>query len=157
MTEHRSRATASREAPPADPKELEAMARRAWRERGIAILSPLTKLGAFDSSNRMAFFEGGSLAAEIDSVEAQLTPGGRTFVSAVHPLIDGGTLLAQVGTRERANDPVAWSGDVQQNVAGSCVVRSSARYHRARVRIAAGGQWKHAQGIEIEAVQEGTR
>lgn len=40
MTEHRSRATASREAPPADPKELEAMARRAWRERGIAILWP---------------------------------------------------------------------------------------------------------------------
>ena len=40
MIEHRSRATASRETPPADPKELEAMARRAWQERGIAILWP---------------------------------------------------------------------------------------------------------------------
>ena len=40
MIEHRSRATVSREAPPADPKDLEAMARRAWRERGIAILWP---------------------------------------------------------------------------------------------------------------------
>jgi hypothetical protein len=40
MIEHRSRATTSREAPPADPKELEAMARRAWQERGIAILWP---------------------------------------------------------------------------------------------------------------------
>ena len=48
MTEHRSRATASREAPPADPKELEAMARRAWRERGIVILWPEKIKDAWD-------------------------------------------------------------------------------------------------------------
>lgn len=40
MIERRPRTAVSREAPPTDPKELEAMARRAWRERGIAILWP---------------------------------------------------------------------------------------------------------------------
>jgi hypothetical protein len=41
MMEHRSRTAASRGvSAPADAKELEAMARRAWRERGIVILWP---------------------------------------------------------------------------------------------------------------------
>jgi hypothetical protein len=119
--------------------------------------SPLAKLGAFGFDKRMAFFEGGNLAAEIDSVEAQATPGGRTFVGAIRPIVDGGSLSVRVGTRERTNDPVAWSMDVAQNAVGSCLIRSSARYHRARVKIAADGQWSHAQGIDVEAVQEGTR
>ena len=41
MIERRPRTVASREAPaPADAKEMETMARRAWRERGIVILWP---------------------------------------------------------------------------------------------------------------------
>jgi hypothetical protein len=101
--------------------------------------SPLAKLGAFGFDNRMAFFEGGNLAAEIDSIEAQVNAGNRTFVSAVRPLVDGGTLSVRVGTRERTNDPVAWSTDVPQNAMGTCLVRSSARYHRARVKNGAEG------------------
>ena len=119
--------------------------------------SPLAKLGAFGADRRMAFFEGNNLAAEIDSVEAQLTPGGRTFVSAIRPLVDGGSLSVQLGTRERANDPVQWSAGVPQNAAGSCPVRAGARYHRARLRIAADGAWTHAQGIDLEADREGER
>ncbi len=41
MIERKSRTAGSRSAlPPADAKVLEAMARRAWRERGIVILWP---------------------------------------------------------------------------------------------------------------------
>ena len=41
MIERGPRATVSKPSqPPADPKEMEAMARRAWRERGIVILWP---------------------------------------------------------------------------------------------------------------------
>jgi hypothetical protein len=41
MIERGPRATASKPSqPPTDPKEMEAMARRAWRERGIVILWP---------------------------------------------------------------------------------------------------------------------
>jgi len=119
--------------------------------------SPLAKLGAFGFDKRMAFFEGGNLAAEIDSIEAQVTPGGRTFVGAIRPLVDGGTLAVRVGSRERANDPVAWSADVTQIADGACLLRSSARYHRARIKIGANGQWTHAQGIDVEAVEEGAR
>jgi hypothetical protein len=41
MIERTARATGAKSMqPPADAKELEAMARRAWRERGIVILWP---------------------------------------------------------------------------------------------------------------------
>jgi hypothetical protein len=119
--------------------------------------SPLAKLGAFGADRRMAFFEGPNLAAEIDSTEAQLTPGARTFVRALRPLVDGGSLSVELGTRERTNDPVLWSAEVIQNAAGSCPVRSAARYHRARVKIGAGSAWSHARGIDVEVHQEGAR
>ncbi len=119
--------------------------------------SPLAKLGAFGSDKRMAFFEGSNLAAEIDTIEAQISGGGRSFVGGIRPLVDGGSIAVQVGTRERTSDPVLWSGDVTQNAVGSCQLRSSARYHRARIKIGAAGQWGHAQGIDLEAVEEGTR
>ena len=49
MIDRRPRPTATREtSAPADPKELEAMARRAWRERGIAILWPDKITDAWD-------------------------------------------------------------------------------------------------------------
>jgi hypothetical protein len=119
--------------------------------------SPLAKLGAFGFDRRMAFFEGGNLAAEIDSVEAQVTPGARTFARAIRPIVDGGTLGVQIGTRERSNDPVVWSAEVSQDAIGFCPVRSSARYHRARVKIDAGEDWTHARGIDVDATEEGTR
>jgi len=119
--------------------------------------SPLAKLGAFGFDKRMAFLEGANLAAEIDSIEAQVTAGARTFVGAIRPVIDGGVLSVQIGTRERSNDPVLWSADTAQDANGLCPVRSSARYHRARIKIAAGGQWSHAQGLDVDAVEEGSR
>lgn len=105
----------------------------------------------------MAFFEGANLPAEIETMEAQLTPGGRTFVGAIRPLVDGGTLSVQVGTRERIGDPIQWSAEAAQNSIGACVLRAGARYHRARVKVAAGGLWTHAQGIDVESDPEGLR
>lgn len=119
--------------------------------------SPLGQLAAFGVDRRMAFFEGPQLASEIDTVEAELTPGRRSFVRSVRPAIDGGAPSVQLGTRDRPNDAVTWHGVIAQNESGECPQRSTARYHRARVTIAAGGQWTHAQGIDIDVTSEGER
>lgn len=119
--------------------------------------SPLAQLAAFGTDRRMAFFEGPNLAAEIDTVEAEIAPGRRSFVQSVRPAVDGGLLTVQIGARDRQNDPVTWQPPVAQNQAGECPQRSAARFHRARVAIAAGGQWSHAQGIDIAANAEGER
>jgi hypothetical protein len=119
--------------------------------------SPLAQLAAFGVDKRMAFFEGPNLAAQIDTVEAEVTPGARSFVRSIRPAVDGGAVSVELGTRERANDAVVWSAAAPQNAAGECPQRSTARYHRARVSIAADGQWTHAQGIDIDATAEGER
>lgn len=103
---------------------------------------------AFSTNKKVATFEGASLAATIDTTEAQLTPGGRTFVREVWPKVDGGTVTVALGTRDLPGGSIVWSSDVSANSVGFCPVRSNARYHRARVKIAAGGTWTHAQGID---------
>jgi hypothetical protein len=71
--------------------------------------------------------------------------------------VDGGELSVQIGTRDRLNDPVAWSTEIAQNAIGGCPTRSAARYHRARLRIAADSTWTHAQGVDVDIRQEGQR
>lgn len=119
--------------------------------------SPLAQLAAFGTDNRMAFFEGPTLAAEIDTIEAEPAAGSRAFVRGVRPVVDGGSLSARLGTRERSNDSVTWRDPVAQDATGNCPQRCAARYHRARISIAAGGDWLHAQGIGIDAAAAGER
>jgi hypothetical protein len=119
--------------------------------------SPLAQLAAFTTDHRMAFFEGPNLSSEIDTVEAEITAGRRSFVRSIRPLVDGGEISARLGIRERPNSPVTWLDPVPQDTTGCCPQRAGARYHRARVTIAAGSDWAHAQGIDIAATAEGER
>jgi hypothetical protein len=114
-------------------------------------------LSAFNTSHKLATFTGSNLAARLETGEAQLIPGKRTFVQSVRPMVDGGTLTVTLGTRNRINDSVTYGSAVSQNTWGECPVRANARYHRARVDIAAGGSWTHAQGVDFQAVPEGSR
>lgn len=119
--------------------------------------SPIPKLAAFNSSFYLCFFEGDNLAAELDTVEAELAKGRRAFVDTIWPKIDGGTLSVKLGTRNRPNDTVTWGSSVSQNNSGECRFRSSAKAHRARVIISAGSTWTHAQGVNFSARMEGDR
>jgi hypothetical protein len=114
-------------------------------------------LSAFNTSHKLSTFTGSNLAARLETGEAQLVPGKRTFVQSVRPMVDGGTLTVTLGTRNRINDSVTYGSAVSQNTWGECPVRANARYHRARVDIAAGGSWTHAQGVDFQAVPEGSR
>jgi hypothetical protein len=63
-----------------------------------------------------------------------------------------------MGSRERMTDSVAWSAGSAINAIGECEQRSSARYHRARLTLPAGGGWSHIAGVEItEASPDGER
>ena len=105
-------------------------------------------------------FSGSNLAATIETTEAQVFPGRRAFVSGVRPILDGGTdanISVQVAARAAPNDTVTFGTASAMNASGLCPVRSSGRYHRARVNIAAGQTWEHALGIDVDAVPEGQR
>lgn len=105
------------------------------------------QLAGFDTSNRQAFFTGTALDATFETGEVQLTGGGRTEVTEVTPLIDGGTHTIQVGTRETQAGTVTWSVASTENSSGICPVRSNSRYHRFRATNT--GDFNDAIGVKI--------
>ena len=115
------------------------------------------RFGAFDTDNKLAFFTGSTLAATIDTKETQLTPGRRSKVTSLRPLVDGGTLTCQIGGRDLLTASNSFDTAASINTIGECRVRNSNRYHRARTSIAAGGTWAHAQGVGITASPEGRK
>jgi hypothetical protein len=119
-------------------------------------------LGAFEGSTFYDFstFHSGNMAAVLETTEAQIFPGRRAFVQGVRPIIDGGTdanITVALAARAAPNDTVSFGSAVAMNSSGLSPQRSSGRFHRAQVNVAAGASWTHAQGIDVEAVPEGSR
>jgi hypothetical protein len=115
---------------------------------------------AFNTSHKLGYFDGANLAATIETTEAQIFPGRRAFVNGIRPIVDGGSdseINVQLATRSAPNDAVTFMGTAVMGPSGLCSVRSSGRFHRARVNIAAGASWTHATGVDVEAVPEGKR
>ncbi len=120
-------------------------------------------LAGFDPAHRLGYFEGATLNAVVETAEAQLVAGRRALVRAVRPLVEGvaatgAGITLQLGTRNTTVEPVIWTGPRGLDANGICPVRSNARYHRARIGIAAGTTWSHIRGVdEVRARAEGTR
>lgn len=114
-------------------------------------------LSGFNGDNKQVNFDGAALDATLETQELQLTNGGKTLVNTVRPIIDGAaTLTMQVGERNIQSDSVTWGPSTATNSNGNCAVRSSARYHRARVSTS--GAFDFAQGVEVlKASARGSR
>ncbi|MFZ5789778.1 MAG: hypothetical protein ACOY3L_03670 [Pseudomonadota bacterium] len=120
--------------------------------------SGVQALAAFTTDHKLGFFEGPSLGATVDTTEAQVTPGRRSFVTGARPRVDGAaTVSMRIGTRNLTTADPVWSGAVAMNGEGLCPFRASAVFHRGRIEIAAGGSWSCIQGLEVEARAEGVR
>lgn len=116
-------------------------------------------IGAIDPNGMLATLTGPNLPATMETAEVHLSPGMRAFVSDAYPLDDArddtsGTVAA--GTRERLQDAPVWEAPVTIEITGSAALYSSARLHRFRRFIPAATVWTHAQGVVIEAQQDGT-
>jgi hypothetical protein len=114
-------------------------------------------LAAFTPGHELGFFNGAALAATVDTGEMQITPGRRSLVTGVRPLVDGAGASIALGTRNRLSDAVAWGPTAAMNDNGLCPARKDARFHRARIAIAAGEGWSHLLGVEPESKASGMR
>ena len=111
----------------------------------------LLSFGIFNTSNQLAFFTGPNMAATVDSPERQFFPGQRGRITAVRPLIDGGTPYISVGTRERQIDSVVYKSAVKINSLGTCPQLTTGRYQRVRIITQAGDTWTNLYGAEVDA------
>jgi len=117
------------------------------------------QIGAINPGGFLSALTGPNLPATMETAEVHLSPGMRSFVSDAYPLDDvrddaAGTVAA--GTRERLQDVLVWESPVMIEITGSAALYSSSRLHRFRRYIPAASVWTHAQGVVIEAQQDGT-
>ena len=96
----------------------------------------------------MGFFRGANKTATLETAEVQLNEGYVTALNAFSPMVDGGTIVANVGTRNRLSDSVVWGADLTQSSSGRFTSRNNAKFHRFRFTLT-GDAWIDAVGIQI--------
>ena len=106
-------------------------------------------IGAFNSSHKLSFFDGAVLEAVMTTAEGQLNERGRMQVQSVTPLIDTTSATIAMGTRETQHGTVTYGSESTQRSTGICPVRSTGRFHRARVTVPAATTWTFAQGVDV--------
>lgn len=117
------------------------------------------RLAAFDANHKLGYYDGNSMAAELDTMEVRLG-NQRSMITEVWPIVDGGAqnLRCQVGTRRYApQTSVSFTATTTMNVVGFCPSRSEGRLHRARIYIPENTSWKKAKGVEFTFHETGGR
>lgn len=142
-----------------------------------ALDSLSTSIDALDTSLDSRFYAGGffqlsaskdkklqtlsgqPLDAVIETKEFEPAKMNKSLVRGVVPYVTAKdvqpTLSIQVASRSRQIDTTSYSTAVSLNDDNNCPVRSNGRYHRVRVN--ASGTWKHALGVDVDAVALGRR
>ena len=116
------------------------------------------QLAAFDTSHKMGFFSGSTLGATLETSEGNMNDKGQAHVVRVWPMVDTSAATITVGRRNRIADAVTWgTPTAMTSSTGSCSLRSTATFHRARVSIPAGTVWTHAQGVQLDWRPSGNR
>lgn len=108
----------------------------------------------FDTSHRMGFFNGSAMQATLTTGETQLSPGERSMVSSVRPLVsDATTVTVTPITRNRLIDTATTGTASTINAVGECPMLSEARYHRFQLDVTGG--FTHAMGLDPTYVGSG--
>jgi hypothetical protein len=115
-------------------------------------------LGAFDTANRLGSFLGDNLEATIVTQEFGDTAGGVTRTTRVYPVVNTDQVFVSIGNRFRRSDTATWMSEQSPSYnTGQVRKRSRSRFHRFKVRIPAGTQWAHFQGVDVDFTPAGLR
>jgi len=107
-------------------------------------------MAAFNSSHQQGFFSGANLAATVETGDNQLTPGRRSLLLGMRPIVEGSSVAPSItiGKRNNLYDAVSYGSAKAVNAYGMCTSRVNGRYHRARLTIPAGSLWDYARGVD---------
>jgi hypothetical protein len=111
-------------------------------------------LAGINSSHIAVTFDGAALTAAIETGENQLTPGRKTTVTNLIPMVEGGgTISVQVGYRNNVQESVSYSNPATVNGEGEANIFNTARYQRAKMMLSGG--FSKAFGLDYEAKSAG--
>ena len=102
---------------------------------------------------KIVTFSGGLQTAYVSSGDIDM---GRSVVTLVRPLVDGGTGSAAVASRELLNAPAEFGTLSTASSEGRVSVRSAGRYHRIKISPNS-ANWSTLVGAEVDIVTQGAR
>jgi hypothetical protein len=114
------------------------------------------RVAAINPDGYLSELAGPNLQATLESGEVHLVPGNRALVGEVYPLADGAEGVIYDGYRERLQDAVTWTVAAPIEITGSAAIYNSARLHRFRHIIPRSSKWTHAQGVIVDAQDDGS-
>lgn len=117
-------------------------------------------LSGLNTSHQQGFYSGSNVAATVETGDAQLTPGRKTMLRELRPIIEGTSVTpaATIRWRNRMQDVLTDETAVDANSTGICKVRAKALYHRAKITIPAASTWTIARGVaDLEFTAMGKR
>lgn len=115
-------------------------------------------MAAFDANNRLGFFSGSAAEATLTTQEMGSLNGGITLVKSLYPVADTSSVFVSIGARFRRCDPVVWTSEQSPSSnTGMTHKKSRARFHQFKLRIPAGTDWHHTQGMEVISQPAGMR
>lgn len=106
-------------------------------------------------SKKLHSFTGSALAATVETAEFNLAPNKHGILNRVIPMTQGGSVTVQVGTRNRQTDDQSFGTAANLNTQGFCPVRAQGRFHTVRCNLS--GNWKFAQGVDVDGKSLGER
>lgn len=107
-------------------------------------------LGGFSTAHKTGFFDGSNKAATLETTEAAINPGGRTFVQSVLPITDASGVTARIKSRKNQYGTVTTSssGSISTQT-NEIPFRVDNRYHRVELSISASSTWEQVQGVQF--------
>jgi len=117
----------------------------------------LRTVGAFSTDHKLGSFNGPSLAAEIGTGETEIFPTSRSLINNIRPIVDTNAATGSLSFRNRVADSFSTTTSSSMHSTGNIPLRKSARYFKFNLNIPADTSWSDAQGIDIEATNEGYR
>lgn len=107
-------------------------------------------LAGFSTAHKQGVFSGANLAATVETGDFQLTEGRKSLLRGLRPMIEGTSVTPTITikTRDRLQDATTSQTPVSVQSNGYASLRHAARYHRARIDLAAGDTWDFITGID---------
>lgn len=115
-------------------------------------------IGGFSTDHKLGFFDGTNRKAVLESAEAMLNPGGRTYISSVLPVTDSTAVQARVKHRTNQFGALTNTSSGSINTATNEIpFRVDDRYNRVELTISEGSTWGLVQGFRFRAKPSGVR
>lgn len=111
-------------------------------------------LAAVDTTHAAVIYDGAALTATVETGEAQLTPGYKTTVKSITPMVEGeGTIQVQIGYRNNVQDSVTYSSAATVGGEGEAYLFNTARFQRGKLTLSGG--FSKAYGLDYVGSKAG--